>query len=119
MTDVIEVKNLTKQFGSLTAVNNLSFSVGAGRVCGFLGPNGAGKTTTIRSLLGLVHATSGDALILGQHYRDIKNPITSVGALLETSGYHPGRTARNHLRYLTAVAGLPSARANEVLEIVG
>ncbi|MCF8531274.1 MAG: ATP-binding cassette domain-containing protein, partial [Candidatus Nanopelagicales bacterium] len=95
----IEVHDLTKSFGSgVTAVRNLSFSIAPGKVTGFLGPNGAGKTTTLRCLLGLVSPTSGTATIDGQRYRDLTNPITIVGASLEASGFHPARTARNHLR---------------------
>lgn len=115
----IEVNGLSKQFGALTALDDVSFQVDEGTVCGFLGPNGAGKTTTIRCLLGLVRPTAGTATILGKSYRDLDNPVRTVGALLETAGYHPGRTALNHLRYLTKAAGLPTARANEVLDQVG
>ncbi len=118
MSAVIEITNLTKRFGPLVAVDNLSFSVDEGKVCGFLGPNGAGKTTTLRSLLGLVHPTSGSATILGQQYRHLAKPLSAVGAVLETTGYHPGRSAKNHLRYLTAAAGLPKSRVDDVLELV-
>ena len=116
---IIEIEALTKDFGATRALDGLSFTVEEGRVCGFLGPNGAGKTTTFRILLGLVDATSGVARIDGQTYRQIDNPIRVVGALLEASGFHPGRTARSHLRYLTTVAGLPAQRADEMLELVG
>lgn len=118
MSAVIDVSGLTKRFGSRPAVDDLSFTVEAGRICGFLGPNGAGKTTTIRALLGLVHPTAGSATILGQRYRALDDPLRRVGAVLETSGFHPGRTARNHLRYLTTATGIPDARVGEVLELV-
>src|SRR2546423_14403047 len=106
-----EIEVLTKDFGATRALDGLSFTVEEGRVCGFLGPNGAGKTTTFRILLGLVDATGGVARIDGKLYRQIDNPIRVVGALLEASGFHPARTARSHLRYLTTVAGLPAQRA--------
>ena len=116
---VIEVTGLTKHFGRTVALDGLSFSVDAGQVCGFLGPNGAGKTTTLRILLGLLEPNGGQATVLGRTYRELDAPAGSVGALLENSGFHPGRSARNHLRYLTTVMGLPTGRANEVLELVG
>lgn len=119
MSAAIEVNSLTKNFGPLTALDDVTFKIEEGTVCGFLGPNGAGKTTTIRSLLGLVRPTAGTATILGREYRELDEPIRAVGALLETAGYHPGRTALNHLRYVTKAAGLPSSRANEVLDQVG
>ena len=115
----IEVRDLTKVFGSTRAVDSLSFSVEPGSVTGFLGPNGAGKTTTLRMILGLVRPTSGHATISGVPYHDIPHPLLSVGAALEASSFHPARTARNHLRVMTAAAGLPDARADEVLELVG
>jgi ABC-2 type transport system ATP-binding protein len=116
----IEVKNLTKSFGSgVTAVKDLSFSIAPGKVTGFLGPNGAGKTTTLRCLLGLVSPTSGSATIDGQDYRELENPISVVGASLEASGFHPARSARNHLRVLAAVAKIPDSRVDKVLHTVG
>jgi len=115
----IVVSGLTKRFGQILAVNNLSFTVEAGSVTGFLGPNGAGKTTTLRSLLGLVQPTAGTATIGGQRYVDIKQPLRTVGAVLESSAYHPARTARNHLRIYCAANHLPDQRADEVLELVG
>jgi ABC-2 type transport system ATP-binding protein len=90
----IEVRNLTKRFGSFTAVDNLSFAVEPGRITGFLGPNGAGKTTTLRMLLGLVRPTSGSATIGGQSYREIRTPQRVVGAALEATNFHPGRSGR-------------------------
>jgi ABC-2 type transport system ATP-binding protein len=115
---VIEVQGLSKRFGKTQAVDDLSFRVEAGSVTGFLGPNGAGKSTTLRSLLGLVHPDRGSATILGSTYRQLGRPIERVGAVLEASAVHPGRSGRNHLRVLAAAAGLPSSRVDEVLEIV-
>src|SRR6201996_3767930 len=115
----IVVQNLTKQFGPVAAVQNLSFTVEPGSVTGFLGPNGAGKTTTLRMVLGLVTPTGGQATIGGRRYADIPNPLTVVGAALEASSFHPARTARNHLRVLCAAAKLPDRRADEVLDQVG
>jgi ABC-2 type transport system ATP-binding protein len=115
----IEVRDLTKRFGSFTAVDNLSFSVEPGRITGFLGPNGAGKTTTLRMLLGLVRATSGSATIGGQHYGEISTPQRVVGSALEATNFHPGRSGRNHLRVLAQTAGVDSKRVDEVLEMVG
>ena len=115
----IVVSNLTKQYKKVRAVDDLSFVVEPGRVTGFLGPNGAGKTTTLRMLLGLVTPTSGVATIGGQRYADLPNPIRRVGAVLEASSAHRGRTGRNHLLMICAAAGLPASRADEVLEMVG
>ncbi|HEY9562925.1 MAG TPA: ATP-binding cassette domain-containing protein, partial [Nocardioides sp.] len=96
----IEIKNLTKTFGAVRAVDDLSFTVRPGVVTGFLGPNGAGKTTTLRMLLGLVAPDSGTATIGGQTYADIPRPASVVGAALEAASFHPGRSALNHLRVL-------------------
>ncbi len=116
----IVVKDLTKVFrGNIRAVDHLNFTVEPASVTGFLGPNGAGKTTTLRMALGLVNPTSGLATIGGFRYRDIHNPITVVGASLESSSFHPARTGRNHLRILCEVAGLPDRRADEMLDLVG
>ncbi len=116
----IVVEHLTKSFGSgVTAVRDLSFSAAPGKVTGFLGPNGAGKTTTLRCLLGLVTQSAGNATIDGVTYREITNPITVVGASLEASGFHPARTARNHLRMIASVAKIGDFRISEVLETVG
>jgi ABC-2 type transport system ATP-binding protein len=114
----ISVRGLTKQFGAITAVNDLSFEVEEGTITGFLGPNGAGKTTTLRMLLGLVHATTGTALIKGVAYRRLGRPAFTVGAALEATGFHPGRTARNHLRVLAVPNRIPVRRVDEVLEQV-
>jgi len=115
----ITVERLSKRFGAVTAVDDLSFEVGEGAITGFLGPNGAGKTTTLRMLLGLVSPTSGTATFGGRPYRKLPEPSREVGALLEASGFHPGRSARNHLRVLAAAGGIPAARVDEVLGLVG
>ncbi len=115
----IVISGLTKQFRKVRAVDNLSFTVEPGRVTGFLGPNGAGKTTTLRMLLGLVAPTSGHATIGGQRYQDLAEPLRVVGAGLEASSFHKGRTGRNHLRVLCAAGGLPASRADEALDMVG
>ncbi|HET9658158.1 MAG TPA: ATP-binding cassette domain-containing protein [Kineosporiaceae bacterium] len=115
----IEVDRLTKHFGGVHAVADLSFTVAPGRVTGFLGPNGAGKTTTLRILLGLVTPTSGTATIGGRRYAELSDPLQTVGASLEATGFHAGRTARDHLRVLAIAGGLPTRRADEVLALVG
>ncbi|GAB4103130.1 ABC transporter ATP-binding protein [Micromonospora taraxaci] len=115
----IVVSGLTKQYKNVRAVNNLSFTVAPGRVTGFLGPNGAGKTTTLRMLLNLVTPTAGTATISGSRYADLADPLRHVGAILEASSAHKGRTGINHLRVICAAAGLPKQRAAEVLELVG
>ena len=115
----IEVRDLTKKFGSLVAVDNLSFSVEPGRITGFLGPNGAGKTTTLRMLLGLVRPTSGSATIGGEPYSEIRTPQRVVGSALEATNFHPGRSGRNHLRVLADTAGVDLKRVDEMLEMVG
>jgi ABC-2 type transport system ATP-binding protein len=116
----IVVDELTKVFrGDVRAVDRLSFTVEPGSITGFLGPNGAGKTTTLRMVLGLVRPTSGSATIGGVPYRQLHDPSRIVGAALESSSFHPARTARNHLRIMCTVAGLPDSRADEVLALVG
>ena len=120
MTDGrIVVSGLTKHYGGLTAVDDLSFTVEPGRVTGFLGPNGAGKTTTLRMLLNLVMPTAGTATIDGLRYVDLDEPARIVGAVLEASSAHKGRTGRNHLRACCLTVGLPPSRAEEVLDLVG
>jgi ABC-2 type transport system ATP-binding protein len=114
----IEISGLTKRFGAVTAVEDLSFTVRPGRVTGFLGPNGAGKTTTLRVLLGLVRPTQGTATFGGTRYRDLPRPLETVGAALDAA-FHPGRTARNHLRVTASAAGIRSTRVPEVLAQVG
>jgi ABC-2 type transport system ATP-binding protein len=115
----ILVQNLSKTFGPVAAVQNLSFAVEPGSVTGFLGPNGAGKTTTLRMILGLVTPTAGTATISGLRYDQLGNPARVVGAVLENEGFHPKRTARNHLRVYAAAIGVPDQRADEVLALVG
>jgi ABC-2 type transport system ATP-binding protein len=115
----IEVHELSKSFGRVHAVDRLSFTVEPRSVTGFLGPNGAGKTTTLRMILGLVHPSAGYSTISGFPYDKIPNPLQTVGAALEASSFHPARTGRNHLRILCSAAGLPDARADQVLDIVG
>jgi ABC-2 type transport system ATP-binding protein len=115
----IVVSGLTKEYRGVHAVDNLSFVVEPGRVTGFLGPNGAGKTTTLRMLLGLVEPTSGTATIGGTRYADLDQPVRRVGGVLEASAAHKGRTGRDHLRVICQSAGIPLARADEVLEVVG
>jgi ABC-2 type transport system ATP-binding protein len=116
---MIEVRDLTKRFGDKVAVDHLSFTVEPGRVTGFLGPNGAGKSTTMRLILGLDHPTSGTATIDGKLYRELVQPLRVVGALLEAKSVHPGRSPRNHLRFLAQTQGLPLSRVDEVLSLVG
>ncbi|HJQ47405.1 MAG TPA: ATP-binding cassette domain-containing protein [Amycolatopsis sp.] len=115
----ILVQNLSKTFGPVAAVQNLSFAVEPGSVTGFLGPNGAGKTTTLRMVLGLVTPTTGAATISGLPYHQLGSPARVVGAVLENEGFHPKRTARNHLRVYAAAIGVPDQRADEVLGLVG
>jgi ABC-2 type transport system ATP-binding protein len=115
----IDVRGLTKEYRGVMAVDDLSFTVEPGRVTGFLGPNGAGKTTTLRMLLGLVEPTAGTATIGGVRYADLDQPIRRVGAILEAGAAHKDRTGRDHLRIVCQSAGIPLARADEVLELVG
>lgn len=121
MTDVrtIDIEGVTKRFGPVAAVNDLSFQVQPGRVTGFLGPNGAGKTTTLRMLLGLVTPSAGTATFGGVPYARLDAPLRTVGAALEAASFHPGRTARGHLRVYAIASRLPSSRVDEVLELVG
>ena len=114
----IEVTALSKRFGGVDAVHDLTFAVPEGAVTGFLGPNGAGKTTTLRMVLGLVTPTSGDATIAGRRYADLPSPSRIVGAVLEASNAHPARTARDHLRIVAQAAGITESRVDEVLAMV-
>ncbi|CAN3126799.1 ABC transporter ATP-binding protein [Mycobacterium sp. smrl_JER01] len=120
---MIELSALTKVFrtsrGPFRAVDGLTCTIEPGVVTGFLGPNGAGKTTTMRILLGLDHPTSGSATIDGKTYRQLKNPLRTVGALLDAKQLHPNRTVRNHLRWIAAANGLAKDRPDEVLDVVG
>lgn len=116
---VLEFSGITKRFGAVSAVADLTATVEPGRVTGFLGPNGAGKTTSLRILLGLVRATSGTATIGGVPYASLKRPLQTVGAVLEASSFHPGRTAANHLKVYAQAAGLPIARVDDTLGLVG
>src|SRR3954451_16387375 len=118
MAHAIEVSGLTKRFGPVLAVDNLSFTANEGRVVGFLGPNGAGKTTTLRMLLGLVNPTSGNATINGAHYVQLEDPVHTVGAVLDGGMFHPGRSGRNHLRALAKASKVSDQRVDELLELV-
>jgi len=115
----IAVRGLTKRFGRLIAVDDLTFDVPSGQVTGFLGPNGAGKTTTLRMLLGLVRPTAGEALIDGRRYADLDHPRRMIGAVLEVAGGHPGRTGRAHLRLHASAAGATEEAVDRVLDRVG
>jgi ABC-2 type transport system ATP-binding protein len=115
---VINVRNLTKRYGGRDVVHDLSFEVAPGTVTAFLGPNGAGKTTTLRVLLGLARADAGEALVLGRPYRDLEQPARRVGTLIDGAGFHPGRTARQHLSILAAAGGVDPRRVDVVLDEV-
>lgn len=117
--EVVTVRSLSKRYGGVVAVNDGSFSLSAGTVTGFLGPNGAGKTTTLRLLLGLVEPSGGEALVFGRRYRELDQPARRVGAVLESSDFHPGRSGRDHLRVLALAAEIPPSRVEEVLALVG
>ena len=117
-TAVVSADSLTKRFGSLTAVDGLTFELATGTVTGFLGPNGAGKTTTLRMLLGLATPTGGSALVFGKHYGELAQPIRHVGAVLEASDFHPGRRGRDHLRAIALAAGIGASRVDDVLRMV-
>jgi ABC-2 type transport system ATP-binding protein len=115
---VVTCSSLTKRYGDVVAVDDLTFSLTAGTITGFFGPNGAGKTTTLRMLLGLAEPTGGAALVFGHRYRELEAPACRVGAVLESNDFHPGRSGRSHLRALAAAAEIPRGRVDEVLEIV-
>jgi ABC-2 type transport system ATP-binding protein len=115
---VLSASGLTKRFGDLVAVSDLSFELQPGSVTGFLGPNGAGKTTTLRMLLGLAAPIAGEAHVFGRRYAELERPATRVGAMLEATDLHPGRSGRDHLRVLAPVAGVGPARIEEVLSLV-
>jgi ABC-2 type transport system ATP-binding protein len=109
---------LTKRYGDVIAVDDLSFEVDTGSITGFLGPNGAGKTTTLRMLLGLAEPTNGEALVFGRPFAALAQPATRVGAVLDSADLHPGRTGREHLRVLALAAGVGPGRVEDVLELV-
>ncbi len=114
----IEFTGLTKRYGTVHAVRDLTATVSPGRVTGFLGPNGAGKTTTLRMLLGLIQPSQGTATIGGVPYRQLENPLTVIGTALEATAFHPGRTGRGHLAVSAAAAGIPQRNINNLLETV-
>ncbi|MBB4687327.1 ABC transporter ATP-binding protein [Amycolatopsis jiangsuensis] len=116
---MIEASGLTKRYGNTLAVSDLSFSVAAGKVTGFLGPNGAGKSTTMRMTLGLDNPTAGDVRIGGKRYHELKDPLRTVGALLDAKWVHPNRSARAHLTWMARSNRIPKRRVDEVLELVG
>ncbi len=116
---MIEVRGLTKRYGDVLAVDDLSFDVEPGKVTGFLGPNGAGKSTTMRVMLGLDRPSSGTAVVHGRLFSTLSEPLREVGALLDPGSVHPGRTGRNHLRVAARTNGIPTARVDEVIEQVG
>jgi ABC-2 type transport system ATP-binding protein len=114
----VAATSLTKRYGDLVAVDDLTFSLARGTVTGFLGPNGAGKTTTLRLLLGLAEPTAGEALVFGRRYRELDQPVRQVGAVLESDDFHPGRSGREHLRTLALAGEIPASRVDEVLKLV-
>ena len=116
---MISVRGLTKQYGAVRAVDDLSFDVEAGKVTGFLGPNGAGKSTTMRMVMGLDRPTAGTATVNGKRYVDLAPPLREVGALLDAGAMHPGRTGRAHLRIGAHTNGIPVSRVEEVIDEVG
>ena len=115
---VVAVERLTKRYGRQVAVDDLTFSLDRGMITGFLGPNGAGKTTTLRVLLGLAEPTAGTALVFGRRYPQLHHPARTVGAVLESNDFYPGRSGRNHLRVMALAAGLPFSRVEEVLQLI-
>ena len=116
---MIEAHNLTKRYGSKTAVDGISFTIPPGTVTGFLGPNGAGKSTTMRMIVGLDRPTSGTVTVNGKHYSQHRSPLKEVGALLDAKAVHSGRSARSHLRTMAATHGIPIRRVDEVIEMTG
>jgi ABC-2 type transport system ATP-binding protein len=114
----VAVRELSKRYGEVVAVDRLSFDLAVGTITGFLGPNGAGKTTTLRLLVGLARPTSGEALVFGQPYRTLADPARRIGAVLESGDFDPGRSGRSHLRALALAAGIDDARVHELLELV-
>src|SRR4051794_25539112 len=118
MPPVVVAESLTKRFGKILAVDDLSFRLDAGTITGFLGPNGAGKTTTLRMLLGLAEPTAGSSTVFGKRYRELERPALRIGAVLEATDFHPGRSGRNHLRTLAAAESIPDSRVDEALRLV-
>jgi ABC-2 type transport system ATP-binding protein len=116
---MIEIRNLTKVYGTTRAVDDLTVTIRPGTVTGFLGPNGAGKSTTMRAIVGLDRPTSGDVSVHGRRYADHPAPLREVGALLDAKATHPGRSARTHLRALAVTNGIGRARVDEVIDMVG
>jgi ABC-2 type transport system ATP-binding protein len=116
---IVSISSLTKRYGEVVAVDDVSFSLDGGTVTGFLGPNGAGKTTTLRVLLGLAEPTAGEALVFRRRYHDLDQPTRQIGAVLESNDFHPGRSGRDHLRMLALAAEIPPERVDEVLALVG
>lgn len=115
---VVSVRGLSKRYGDVIAVEELTFTLERGTITGFLGPNGAGKTTTLRMLLGLAEPTAGQALVFGRRYRELEAPLRKVGAVLESGDFDPGRSGPNHLRTLALSTGIPRERVQELLELV-
>jgi ABC-2 type transport system ATP-binding protein len=118
VASVVAAESLTKRFGDVLAVDDLSFRLEGGTITGFLGPNGAGKTTTLRMLVGLAEPTHGRALVFEQRYADLERPALRIGAVLEATDFHPGRTARDHLRMLARTVSIPDSRVDEALKLV-
>ena len=117
--EVVRVRSLSKRYGDIVAIDDVSLTLPAGTITGLLGPNGAGKTTTLRALLGLAEPSAGTALVFGRRYRDLDHPSRLVGAVLESGDFDPGRRGRDHLRALALAADLPPARVDAVLDLVG
>jgi len=115
---VLSVRELTKRYGEVLAVEGLTFALEPGTITGFLGPNGAGKTTTLRLLVGLAQPTAGEALVFGRRYQELERPMRRVGAVLESGDFDPGRSGRNHLRALALATGIPYGRVEELIELV-
>jgi ABC-2 type transport system ATP-binding protein len=115
---VVSVRDLTKRYGDVLALDGVTFSLAPGSITGFLGPNGAGKTTTLRLLVGLARPTAGEALVFGRRYQELESPMGRVGAVLESGDFDPGRSGRNHLRALALAAQIPDGRVREMLELV-
>lgn len=115
---VVDVRGLSKRYGDVIAVEELTFTLERGAITGFLGPNGAGKTTTLRLLLGLAEPTAGEALVFGRRYRELEDPLRRVGAVLESGDFDPGRSGRNHLRAIALAGGIARERVQELLALV-